>query len=287
MFFQPWMRNILLEDRMVQQTFPYAGPSHEKTYLFIDGGYIRKRYIDAVRVWFGDDADIDFTALIQRFVSAGRSFYYDCLDEEKREVESEADHQARIAEQKAQLNKVRESYGCHIRLGVLKGKERRQKKVDILLAVDMLTHAANKNMSKALLLAGDLDFQPAIESLVQLGIFVELIADDRHTAPELTWAASSYKKLTFADYYYWSPQALQRSYPLPSSGDYLPSIKGATELKTGSLDGYAFTLSQNDDGFYLCLPNFEGNKSHHFVHADLKRLTLYLEKIQGSKITWD
>lgn len=281
------MRNLLLEDDMSHQFFPYAWPSHENTYLFIDGGYIRKRYMDAVRVWFGDDAEIDFPTLIQRY-PAGRSFYYYCLDEERREGESESSHQARLVEQKANLNNVRDARGCHIRLGVLKGqgKEKRQKKVDVLLAVDMLTHAANKNMTKVLLLAGDLDFQPAIESLVQLGIFVELIADDKHTAPELSWAASSYTKLSFYDYYNWSSTTLRSSYPLPSGGDYLPNLKEAKELKTGSLDGYAFTLSQYEDKYYLLLPKFEGDTSYHFVHGDLERLKLYLQKIQGRKIIW-
>lgn len=270
------------------QSYSSLLPNYEQTYLFIDGGYVRKRYIDAVRVWFGDEAEIDFPTLIQMY-SAGRSFYYYCLDEEKRAGESDSDHQARLAEQKASLNKVRGAHGCHIRLGVLKGqgKEKRQKKVDVLLAVDMLTHAANKNMTKVLLLAGDLDFQPAIESLVQLGIFVELIADDKHTAPELTWAASSYRKLTFNDYYHWSSSALLSRYPLPGGGDYIPGLKEAKELKSGSLDGYAFTLSQDDGRFYLLLPKFEGGKSYHFVHQDLERLQLYLEKIQGRKIIWD
>jgi len=274
---------------MAQQTFPYAWPSYDQTYLFIDGGYVQKRYEEAVRVWFGDNAEIDFPTLIRNY-PAGRSFYYHCLDEEKREGEGESDHQARIAEQKAHLNKVSEAPGCHIRLGVLKGQEkkRRQKKVDVLLAVDMLTHAANKNMTKALLLAGDLDFQPAIESLVQLGIFVELIADDKHTASELAWAASSYRKLSFSDYYSWSTSALQEKYPLPRNGGHSRlDLKGAAVLKTGSLDGDAFTLYQSEERFYLCPPGVEGDTPYYYVHDDLERLKLYLEKIQGHKIIWD
>jgi uncharacterized LabA/DUF88 family protein len=273
---------------MAQETFPYTWPSNDQTYLFIDGGYVQKRYTDAVRAWFGDGGEIDFPTLI-RSCPAGRSFYYDCLDEERRAGEAEADHLARIEKQKVRLNKVREAHGCHIRLGVLKGRNRRQKKVDIMLAVDMLTHAANKNMTKALLLAGDLDFQPAVESLVQLGIFVELIADDKHTASDLAWSASSYRKLTFRDYYSWSTSALKEKYPLPRSGEGSRLIlKDATVMKTGSLDGEAFTVYQSERKFYLCPQNAgDGNETYYRLsHDDVARLELYLE-LQGYKVVWD
>lgn len=244
--------------------------------------------MDAVRAWFGGNGEIDFPTLI-RSCPAGRSFYYDCLDEERQAGESETNHLSRVEKQKARLNKVREAHGCHIRLGVIKGKTRRQKKVDIMLAVDMLTHAANKNMTRALLLAGDLDFQPAVESLVQLGIFVELIADDKHTSSDLAWSASSYRKLSFRDYYSWSTSALKGKYPLPRSGDDSRLIlKDAAVMNTGSLDGEAFTVYQSEGKFYLC-PQGAGNEKetyYRLTHDDLRRLKLYLE-LQGYKVVWD
>ena len=39
-------------------------------------------------------------------------------------------------------------------------KKLRQKKVDVLLAVEALDHAFRGNMSRAYLIAGDLDFAP-------------------------------------------------------------------------------------------------------------------------------
>lgn len=276
---------------MAHQPYPYAWPNNDQTYLFIDGGYVQKRFIDGVRKWFGEDTDkaqIDFNALIQNY-PAGRRFYYYCLDEERREGEDEKDQQDRIAKQKAHLSRVSEARGCHIRLGVLKGqgKEKRQKKVDVLLAVDMLTHAANKNMTKALLLAGDLDFQPAIESLVQLGIFVELIADDKHTAPELAWAASSYTKLTFNHYYSWSDRTLKEKYHLPdTSNNGRLILKETKAVKTGSLDGKAITLYATEGKFYLC-PTIVGDEAPiYFVHDDPERLELYL-KLQGRNVVWN
>lgn len=272
---------------MVQQIYPFWA-SNDQTYLFIDGGYVQRRYEDAVRAWFGDSGEIDFPTLMRSY-PAGRSFYYYCLDEERGKGEEETDYRARIAEQKAHLNKVRKAPGCHIRRGVLKGegKEKRQKKVDVLLAVDMLTHAANKNMTKALLLAGDLDFQPAVESLVQLGIFVELIADDKHTALDLAWSASSYTKLTFKDYYSWSTYALKEKFPLPRTDQGgLLVLEGAVVLKTGSLNGEAVTLYQSGGKTYLCPSSAGRDTPVYYVHNDVERLKLYLD-LQGHTTVWN
>jgi hypothetical protein len=211
---------------------------------------------------------------------AGRSFYYDCLDIRSPDRE---------AASRSRLNNVREAHGCHIPLGAIKGEgaKERQKKIDTMMAVDMLTHAAYKNMTRVILLSGDLDFQPAIESLVHLGIFVELIADWRYTAEELTWAASAYKPLTFFDYYLWSTEAIRMKYPLPHDGDYIPDLKGSPVLKTGSLDGYACTLHEYDGRYYLCIPSYKGNRRQHFSYDNLERLELYLIKCLRSTLTWD
>jgi uncharacterized LabA/DUF88 family protein len=201
------------------------------TYIFIDGGYLRSRHAEITRKWFGFEAEIDFNSVVRRLnATSGRmlwaevdrftqvdesvtkSFYYDCLDEDRRQDESESEFHARIEKQNALVANIREVNGCHIRLGALKGskKIRRQKEVDILLAVDMMAHAAQRNMTKVVLLAGDQDFRPAVESLVQLGIFVHIVGDAKHTSRELTWAASSYTKLTFDDFYGWTPNSLGR-----------------------------------------------------------------------------
>jgi hypothetical protein len=61
-----------------------------------------------------------------------------------------------------------------VRLGSLSGKgnRKRQKKVDVLLAVEALDHAFRKNMAQVCLITGDLDFSPLVESLVKLGTYV-------------------------------------------------------------------------------------------------------------------
>lgn len=276
------------------------------TYIFIDGGYLRSRHAEITQKWFGLDAKINFPAVIRRLtaLSGGvvwfpvdraiqaddeesKSFYYDCLDEERRQDESETDFRTRIEKQNALIENIREVDGCHIRLGALKGsrKIRRQKEVDILLAVDMMAHAAQRNMTKVVLLAGDQDFKPAVESLVQLGIYVHIVGDAKHTSRELTWAASAYTKLTFADFYNWTPDSLQSQYPIPHSSNHNPTVEGKKILKEGSMSGNRCTLYESQRGFIIYF-NRLNNSERHFMDKDLSRLELYLS-LQYSSVVWD
>lgn len=57
-----------------------------------------------------------------------------------------------------------------------------QKRVDVLLSVDMVRHAAAGHIQHAILLAGDSDFIPAIESVKESGATVSLWTGDANTA---------------------------------------------------------------------------------------------------------
>ncbi len=49
----------------------------------------------------------------------------------------------------------------------------KEKGVDVKLAIDMLTHAANKNFDTAILVTGDGDFVEAVEAIKKFGLHVE------------------------------------------------------------------------------------------------------------------
>src|SRR5271170_1987248 len=136
----------------------------DDTYLFIDGEYLRRRMNDAVQKVFLWDGEINFYSL-KSSASAKRVFYYDCIDDEQKPAETKTECEQRVAAQEARFNKIGELNGVHVRYGSLKGsgKKRRQKEVDVLLAVDMLTHGYDGNMGRAVLIAGDLDFRPVVE----------------------------------------------------------------------------------------------------------------------------
>ncbi len=69
--------------------------------------------------------------------------------------------------------------------GFVRGKKRRQKAVDVLLAVDMVLQAAQDKYDTAILIAGDLDFQPAVEAVQELKKYVIVCAQPHSISQEL------------------------------------------------------------------------------------------------------
>ena len=143
---------------------------------------------------------------------------------------------------------------------------------------------------KAVLLSGDLDFRPAIEALIQFGIFVQIVAHEEKTSRELTWAASAYTKLRFNDFYGWSSEALRSQYPIPEERHSPPS--NTRKVKEGSMNGNRCTLFESDESgkkYYLhfsITPYTLGISGRTFFHGELDRLELYLA-LQFGSISWD
>jgi uncharacterized LabA/DUF88 family protein len=173
---------------------PYTGP-REISYLFVDGGALRGRLKNVCAKWFGGvSVDIDFRNLKGSFTKA---FYYDALPV-REEGESEKDYSARIEPHRAVLDAAASVDGMHVYEGDARRRRKRgmeQKKVDVMLAVDMLTHSFRKNMHKATLLTGDNDFKPLIDALVQDGMFVTLWYPVGETSRELMQAADARQRL--------------------------------------------------------------------------------------------
>ncbi|MGD1703513.1 NYN domain-containing protein [Dapis sp. BLCC M229] len=280
-------------------TRPPSNKPPEITYLFIDGGYLRRSYKDCTSQWFGNDVgdgrDIDFAAIKSRF-NARKVFYYDCLDEIHNKNEKEEDFKARVSQQKDDFNQIRSLEGYHVKLGTLVGNpnNKRQKEVDVLLTVDMMNHTIRNNMTNAVLIAGDRDFKPVVESLVTMGMYVKIASEPRSTSPELRYAADDYIPLLFENYYSWSSPELKKKYPTPKidqagGGDtpqrYRPS--DAKFLKQGKVNGYKAELFQKDSQFILFFEKIEGGWTLKLSFNSQERLELYYFLKYGKKIEWD
>jgi uncharacterized LabA/DUF88 family protein len=147
----------------------------EITYIFIDGAYLRTTYRETVRKLFGDQFEIDFSA-IKNSTVARRAFYYDCIDYAKKDTETAADCDARVRKQEEYLDTIDALEGFHVRRGHLAhGRMKQQKEVDVLLAVDMMNHAFSRNMTKAVLISGDRDFRPVVQSVTAAGTYVQVM----------------------------------------------------------------------------------------------------------------
>lgn len=77
-----------------------------------------------------------------------------------------------------------------------KAKGRRSKRVDISLATDMLTHAHRANYDIAILFAGDEDYVPLVEAVMNEGRRVHLRFVQSGLSPALRMKADTYTDLS-------------------------------------------------------------------------------------------
>lgn len=145
----------------------------ERVMIFIDGGYLRRLFVDL----FGDD-NIDFLKLrsylldlynrtpINPFrANLIRVYYYDgiCTDEEDKEYKKHNEY----------FNSLKGRYFfLTVRLGeAVRTSDGtfRQKGVDILMCVDALTMAYRNHYDTGLFLLGDRDFIPLIDAVKNAG----------------------------------------------------------------------------------------------------------------------
>jgi len=163
----------------------------EPIMIFIDGGYLRRLFIDL----FGDDK-IDFNKLRSDLVffydktwanpfraNLIRTYYYDGITDEK---ENE------YAQQREYFDALKENYeGLDVFLGEavkLTDGTFRQKGVDILMAIDVLTMAYQDHFEAGLFFLGDRDFIPLIEAVKDTGKKTFLYSYRENVPKELTQA---------------------------------------------------------------------------------------------------
>jgi uncharacterized LabA/DUF88 family protein len=140
---------------------------------------------------------VDFTLLKHGFLKA---FYYDAIPV-RNDKETETDYAARIKPSLDVFDAAGAVDGMHVYEGDARQRRRgkgglEQKKVDVMLTVDMLTHTFRRNMDAATLLTGDVDFKPLIDALVQNGMYVTLWYPPGETSLELQRAADTRRPLT-------------------------------------------------------------------------------------------
>jgi len=156
------------------RTFGSSGPSpsYRQVMVFVDGGYLRE-YLK--KTWGnGELATGPFQTLtdvlIQNvhigniFGELIRTYYYDAIVDEKEKDERERQNKF--------FDALRSLPFCAVRLGRLKkakNEPRRQKGVDILMAIDMLTKAYENHYDIAILVAGDGDFVDLVEAVKDAG----------------------------------------------------------------------------------------------------------------------
>lgn len=145
--------------------------------IFIDGAYLEF----VLKGEFGRPS-VDFGALVKGIAGQRellRAYFYDCLPyQSARPTPDERERFARRQRFHHALNRIPR---FEVRLGKLAFRGTQdgrpifeQKRVDILLGVDLVQLATKHQITDAMVVAGDSDFLPAIEVAKQEGVVIHL-----------------------------------------------------------------------------------------------------------------
>ena len=153
--------------------FSSSKPPLAKLMAFVDGGYLREECANRF------DEEINYQKLKERILSyfnancngkydgdLVRVYYYDAIVDRSN---------PKYDEQNDYFNRIKGNNGYQVRLGkvVPTGKDGsgqlKQKGVDVLLAVDMITKAYSNQYEFAILLAGDSDFLEVVNAVKDSG----------------------------------------------------------------------------------------------------------------------
>lgn len=186
-------------------------------YLFIDGGCLRATLSKVADRYFeGREIAIDYGRLKS---DHRKAFYYDAIPTMKAN-ETESDYAERVRPRIELHNHIATIPGYHVYEGDsrIRRKQVQQKEVDVMIAVDMLTHTFRGNMDRATLIASDIDFKPLIDALVREGMFVELRYPPTDTNQDLVNAADHRTPLAVDTIVQFLDQESQKLIDLPSRG---------------------------------------------------------------------
>jgi uncharacterized LabA/DUF88 family protein len=252
---------------------PYFGP-REVHYLFVDGGALRGRIKNLSDRFFGCvNLDINFEAMVGSFTKV---FYYDALPV-RNQGESEIDFDIRTKPSRAVLDAAASVDRVHVYEGDARRRRRQgliQKKVDVMLTVDMLTHAFRKNMHQATLLTGDNDFKPLIDALVQDGMFVTLWYPQQETSRELMQAADARRPLNMSILHSLLTPESQNLFQIPCPKNQNPSIEPGQILTTWVHDSKALGLYRDGSEFVVTQEHDALNRLH-IRHANYELLRFF------------
>jgi uncharacterized LabA/DUF88 family protein len=256
------MMSAAQENRMAYALPRYNGPKEVK-YLFVDGGCLRAvltRFSD--RYFGGIEIELEYNKFLNEFT---KCFYYDAYPSQK-PGQSDADYEAIQKDFQARAEHIAETRGWHVYEGEAIHRRKRgmeQKKVDVMIAVDMLRHTFRGNMHGATLLTSDLDFKPLLDALVSEGMYVQLWYPPGETSGQLARAADARIHLNLPNFQYYFTARFLTANPLPEATSGMLDTSMLTHLYRGAArDGQELNVWRNETDGRLVLsapPNPQGH----------------------------
>ena len=257
-------------------------------YAFIDAGYLKMETDEILKQCFGNKVKFEDLSLDKMTHNFTKVFYYDCLPPQKKN-ENISDFDNRIEPNIQFLNRIHKFKGYHVFQGSISGvgKKARQKQVDVKLSVDMLMHTLRGNMSKATLLAGDQDFNPVVESLIEEGMWVTLWCNPRSASDTLVQAADELRKFYIATIYPALPENIKEVCKVPSHnrGEY-PSLVNPTKIGLTSI-GEKVEMKVETDRTNILIYRNEGEERSNYQGTNSSFLVNWIEGSEEMNIKWD
>ena len=144
----------------------------DKAAVFIDGGYLA----NVLKQLFGE-AKIDFGALSNKLcagVERLRTYFYHCMPYQSSPPTKEESERYAAADRF--IYRLKKLPRFEVRLGKLShhGTEFVQKRIDVLLSVDLVRMSWGRQIDRAILITGDSDFVPAVQAAKDAGVLVQL-----------------------------------------------------------------------------------------------------------------
>ncbi len=145
----------------------------DKAAIFIDGAYLNR-----VLKYQFNKASIDYYKLSEEICSSLnldrlRTYYYHCMPIIRKGNKND---EIRHSKKQKFVSKLQKLPRFEVKAGKLQyiGKQFRQKRVDVLMSLDIVNMCFDRQITHAILVAGDSDFIPAIKKAKAYGAIVHL-----------------------------------------------------------------------------------------------------------------
>ena len=165
---------------------------NDRAVVLIDGGYLNKVLLPLIP---GKRIDYEkFSELVCGDCERLRTYYYNCMPYQSSPPTEQ--EKSKYANMSKFLHRLEQLSRFQIKLGRLQkyytesGEvDYRQKRVDVLLAVDLAQLSWTRNIGTAILVAGDSDFVPAVQTAKDAGVLVKLYYSNISVHDELLASA--------------------------------------------------------------------------------------------------
>lgn len=166
----------------------------DKVGIFIDGAYLDRIFQDEF-----NSPKVDYEKLavwMSQGVPIFRTYYYHCLPYQSNPPTDQ--ERERFSKRQSFYNRLSQLPRYEIRLGKLERRGKTedgtplfiQKRVDILLGVDLVLLAAKQRITHAIIFAGDSDFLPAIMVAKNEGVLITLCHGTAHPPHDDLWQSA-------------------------------------------------------------------------------------------------